>query len=134
MTRERFLERKSEVQASVLRLLEAVSQPESPMVRDATIQRFEFTFETTWKTLKLYLEHQGQECGGPRPTLKKAFAEGLIATQDESDVWFEMLEDRNLANHAYHEAMALRIYRNIVNKYTNLLESMAARIQSISYN
>ena len=31
----------------------AVKQPFSVYMRDATIQRFEYTFETTWKFLKL---------------------------------------------------------------------------------
>jgi hypothetical protein len=41
------------------------------------------------------LERQGHECGSPRPTIKKAFADGLIATPEEADVWLQMLEDRN---------------------------------------
>ena len=80
MSRERFIERQNEVRHAAARLREAVSQAENAIVRDATIQRFEFTFELVWKALQLYLEHQGQECGSPRATLKKAFAETLIAT------------------------------------------------------
>ena len=91
------------------RLAEAVAQKESQLIHDATIQRFEFTFEIIWKTLKLYLERQGYECGGPRPTLKKAFSENLISSPEEADVWFRMLEDRNLTTHAYDEALASRI-------------------------
>ena len=61
MSRERFAERQVDVRASADRLAEAVAQPESELIRDATIQRFEFTFEVVWKTLKLYLERQGHE-------------------------------------------------------------------------
>jgi len=41
--------------AIATRLAEAVAQKESQLIRDATIQRLEFTLEIIWKTLKLYL-------------------------------------------------------------------------------
>jgi len=111
-----------------------VAQPESALVRDGTIQRFEFTFELVWKTLKLYLERQGHECGGPRATLKKAFAEGLIATPEEADVWLQMLDDRNLTSHAYHEVLATRIYKSVARDYAPLLSALAAKIQTLAWN
>lgn len=49
--------------------------------------------------------------------LKKAFAENLIPSPEEADVWFQMLEDRNLTSHAYDEALAKRIYEHIVRDY-----------------
>ena len=44
MSKERFAERKAEPQNTIKRLREAVAQPGSDLVRDAVIQRFEFTF------------------------------------------------------------------------------------------
>ncbi|MFM9104750.1 MAG: nucleotidyltransferase substrate binding protein, partial [Cyanobium sp.] len=70
MSQERFAERQADVLASSSRLSEAVAETESDLIRNATIQRFEFTFEVIWKTMKLYLERQGYDCGGPRSTLK----------------------------------------------------------------
>jgi nucleotidyltransferase substrate binding protein (TIGR01987 family) len=134
LSRERFTERKSELQNAVKRLQEAVAQPETDLVRDAVIQRFEFTFELVWKSLKLYLERQGLDCGGPRSTLKKAFAEGLIDTPEEADVWLRMLEDRNLTSHAYDEALATQIYRHVVEDYAALMGQMAGRIEKLSWD
>ena len=134
MSRERFAERQMDVQKSTARLAEAVAQPPSDLIRDATIQRFEFAFEVVWKTLKLYLEHQGYECGGPRPTLKKAFAEKLITNEDEADVWMQMLEDRNLSSHAYDEALAQRIFGHIVSNYAPRLSQMAFTIQNLKWD
>lgn len=134
MSKERFIERQVEVRKASTRLLEAVAQPESAILRDAVIQRFEFTFELVWKALKLYLERQGHECGGPRPTLKKVFAEGLIATPEEADRWFQMLEDRNLTSHAYDEVLATRIYQQVVRDYSALLGAMADKIQSLTWD
>lgn len=53
MSKERFVERQVEVGRAAQRLLEAVAVTESELVRDAVIQRFEFSFELVWKTLKL---------------------------------------------------------------------------------
>jgi len=134
MSKERFIERQTDVRDSVARLAEAVAEPGSDLIRDATIQRFEFTFEVVWKTLKLYLERQGHECGGPRLTLKKAFAENLIGAPEEADVWLRMLEDRNLTSHAYDEALANRIYGHILQDYAPLLASMARQIQALEWD
>ncbi len=58
MSKDRFIERGIDARLSAARLAEAVSQAETEIIRDATIQRFEFTFEAVWKALKLYLERQ----------------------------------------------------------------------------
>ncbi len=134
MSKERFIERQNDSRESASRLAEAVAQPESELMRDATIQRFEFTFEVVWKTLKLYLGRQGYECGGPRPTLKKAFAENLITTPEEADIWLKMLEARNLTSHAYDEGLANRIYREIAQDYAPLLCGMADKIQTLEWD
>ena len=134
MSKERFIERQAEVLNAAARLQEAVAQPETAILRDAVIQRFEFSFELVWKGLKLYLERQGHECGGQRPTLKKAFAEGLIATPEEADVWLQMLDDRNLTSHAYDEALATSIYQHVVRDYSRLLAAMAGRIQTLTWD
>lgn len=134
MSKERFIERQADVRDSAARLAEAVAQPQSELIRDATIQRFEFTFEVVWKTLKLYLERQGHECGGPRPTLKKAFTENLIPNPEEADVWLQMIEDRNLTSHAYDEALANRIHGHIVRDYAPLLRRMAQKIQTLEWD
>ena len=54
MSEQRFEERKQELKDAVLRLEEAIAQPENDMIRDSVIQRFEFSFELAWKTLQLF--------------------------------------------------------------------------------
>lgn len=134
MSKERFIERQAELRNCATRLAEAIAQPPSELVRDATIQRFEFTFEAVWKTLKLYLERQGYESGGLRTTLRKAFAENLITTPEEAEVWFRMIEDRNLTSHAYDEAIAIRIHNHIVSDYASVLAAMAFKIQTLNWD
>ena len=134
MSKQRFIERQAECAAASGRLLEAVALPESEIVRDASIQRFEFTFELVWKTLKLHFERQGLMCGGPRPAIKMAFAAGLIPSQEETDLWLAMLEDRNLTSHAYDEALSKRIFSNIRSQYAPMLRGMNQTIQTLTWD
>jgi nucleotidyltransferase substrate binding protein (TIGR01987 family) len=134
MGRERFSERQAAVLNAAARLVEVAALPETDIVRDAAIQRFEFTFELVWKTLQLYLEHEGLESSGPRAVLKKAFVIKLISDQDEGDVWLQMLDDRNLTSHAYDEMLAVRIYTRIVHDYAPRLAQMAEKIQTLRWD
>jgi nucleotidyltransferase substrate binding protein (TIGR01987 family) len=121
MSKERFLERQANAKDSVSRLLEAVFLVKSEIVRDAVIQRFEFSYEAVWKALQIYLEYQGHECPGSRSVVRKAFAERFILTEEEADLWFQMIVDRNLTSHAYDVELSERIYANILSKYAALL-------------
>lgn len=69
----------------------------SDVVRDGLIQRFEFTYELTWKTTKEYLENLGiLDKNSPRAVIKEAFAQKLILNED---IWLLMLRDRNMTSH-----------------------------------
>ena len=131
MDTQRFAQRQQEFLRAASRLREAVSQQGGDILRDATIQRFEFTFEAAWKTLQLFLLHQGFEVAGPRQVLKQAFAFGLIQTPEEADVWLAMLEDRNLTTHTYREELAERIVANVRAHYAARLVDMAERLATL---
>lgn len=68
--------------------------------REGLVQRFEYTFELTWKTLKDYLEASGipLTISTPREVLKEAFAAGIITN---GSLWLQMLDHRNLLSHSY---------------------------------
>jgi nucleotidyltransferase substrate binding protein (TIGR01987 family) len=68
--------------------------------KEGLIQRFEYTFELSWKTMKDYLEGKGIDAAYPRDVIRSAFAFGLIG---QGEVWIEMLERRNLLSHTYDE-------------------------------
>ncbi|MFO7542754.1 MAG: HI0074 family nucleotidyltransferase substrate-binding subunit [Thiobacillus sp.] len=132
MDTQRLIQRQQEFLRAAGRLQEAVSQQGGDILRDATIQRFEFTFEAAWKTLQLFLLHQGFEATGPRQTLKQAFAFGLIPTPEEADVWLAMLEDRNPTTHTYRETLAEAIALNIRAHYAARLVEMADRVAALN--
>ena len=134
MDTQRFSQRQQEFKRAASRLQEAVNQQGGDILRDATIQRFEFTFEAAWKTLQLFLLHQGFEATGPRQVLKQAFAFGLIQTPDEADVWLAMLEDRNLTTHTYREALAETIVANVRAHYAARLVDLAERLATLEFD
>lgn len=89
------------------------------IVIDAAIQRFEFCCELGWKTLKVCLEYEGQAALTPRKALKEAYRIQWIS--DELG-WHQLLEDRNLASHTYHEALADEIFSRLPQHYARMTE------------
>jgi len=79
---------------------------------DATIQRFEFTFELGWKFLKDYFAEKGIILNYPKEIIQEAFAVGLI---NNESLWLQMLFDRNMTSHTYNEQLADEIYHRIKN-------------------
>lgn len=63
---------------ALTRLEGALAQPVNEFVRDAAIQRFEFTFELFWKSLKAYAEESWVEAYSPRDSVRTAFQLGVI--------------------------------------------------------
>lgn len=54
----------------------------SDLEAEGMVQRFEYTFELAWKTLKDFLELQGFSVAYPREVIKTAFQVGLISMGD----------------------------------------------------
>jgi nucleotidyltransferase substrate binding protein (TIGR01987 family) len=67
---------------------------------EGLVQRFEYTFELAWKTLKDYLEHSGVALSQitPNAVIKAAYAAKLI---EHGETWMDMLKHRNLMSHTY---------------------------------
>lgn len=78
---------------------------------DATIQRFEFSFELFWLLLREIIRSKGKENAiFPKDVLIASYASKLI--EDES-LWLSMLDDRNKTSHTYDKELADQIYRKI---------------------
>lgn len=87
-------------------------EPYSEIVRDATIQRFEYSFEACWKALKQHLsEREGIVCNSPKSCFRSAFQVGLL---DETRVEQALLmsNQRNLTSHTYVESVAQLVYEH----------------------
>ena len=115
---------------SVGRLKEALAEldryPDSSVVRDGVIQRFEFTFELAWKFLREYMEDQGADmssCVFSKQVFKAAYAAWLIHDQQ---VWIDMLASRNITSHVYDDKQAAQVVTDIRNRYICPLSDLAA--------
>ena len=115
---------------AVERLNEALSDfaqhPDSTVIRDGVIQRFEFTFELAWKSLKEYLEDQGADMSGivlSKQVFKAAYAAQII--HDER-VWLDMLASRNITSHVYDDKQAAQVVADICDRYVAPRAALAA--------
>ncbi len=103
------------------RLKESISRVEDDLHRDGVIQRFEFTIELLWKTVKAVLEYKMIECFSPRDCIKSAFRYGLI---DDDEIVLDMLDDRNVSSHIYDEKTADKIFERIKEVYIANIEKI----------
>jgi nucleotidyltransferase substrate binding protein (TIGR01987 family) len=102
---------------------EILNEPFSVIVRDAAIQRFEYSFEVIWKLLKEYLnKKEGIICNSPKSCLREAYSIQML-NKEESITALEMTDDRNLASQAYAEEAAQKIFEKL-ETYFNLISKI----------
>lgn len=108
--------------AKALKSLELVlAAPKSDIVRDATIQRFEFCVELSWKSAKKVM---GTSTAAPKQVVREMAQSHLI---DDPSFWLEAIDQRNLSVHTYKEALADQVYefaRRFLPIANKLLENM----------
>lgn len=110
-------------------LSRAINEPDfNEYVRDATIQRFEYTYETAWKVIKSTLSYQGVELRHPREIFAEAFSSGWIRNPE---CWEAMIEDRNLTTHTYKERTAEAVYKAICIVYYPELQFLYQSITEV---
>jgi nucleotidyltransferase substrate binding protein (TIGR01987 family) len=113
---------------ALARLREGVGKCEDELDKDGVIQRFEFTFELSWKALKVILEDEGVPCTTPRESLKEAFRAGIVG---DEEILLEMLSDRNKTSHLYNqdesERVFLRIREAYLPEFGKILQSLNER-------
>lgn len=115
---------KKQLQDALIKFKDVMQKEKDEYIRDSAIQRFEFTFELCWKTLKVYLGEKGVRIYSPKDAIKEAFQADLI---DEDLKWLAMIETRNLTSHVYNEAMAEKVYEALAD-YVPLIDSLVKKI------
>ncbi|MDR1531384.1 MAG: nucleotidyltransferase substrate binding protein [Clostridiales bacterium] len=102
--------------------------------QEGLIQRFEYTFELAWKTIKDYLIESGQNLieVTPRNVIKEAFEAKII---DNGQAFIDMLLARNLMSHCYDFTKFEEILRSVKIEYLPALEALHDFfIERIYYN
>ena len=125
---ERLRLRYTDAKRALDTLKEILEKPFSIVVRDATIQRFEYTFEALWKFLKEYLkEQEGIISNSPKTCFRDAFSSGLLS-EEEAVKFLEMTDDRNMTAHTYNENVAQILYKRI-NEHSVFMERLMQNIE-----
>ena len=103
------------------KLKDGVNTASDELGKDGVIQRFEFTFELIWKTLKIFLQEKGFLLKSPKDCLKEAFRLGWIQNEN---LFLNMLEDRNKTSHIYDQQTVEEIFLRVKNEYLIGLEKL----------
>jgi len=84
--------------------------------REGLIQRFEYTYELAWKTLRDYLEDSGVVVSPvtPRNVIKEAFAAKILT---DGQTWIDMMLDRNRLAHTYDFHTFTSVLEAVVKRY-----------------
>ncbi len=92
-------------------LAEALDQPKNPFIRDCVIQRFEYTYELSIRTMKRVLEQLPEGYGidslNYRDLVRYAAEVGVV---DDPNQWFVFRDARNSTSHAYNEEVSEKVY------------------------
>ncbi|OOP56939.1 MAG: nucleotidyltransferase [Candidatus Brocadia carolinensis] len=125
---ERLVLRYKDALRALHTLGEILQQPFSVIVRDATIQRFEYTFEALWKFLKEYpKEREGIISHSPKACFREIFSLGII-NEEETVKFLEMTDRRNDTSHTYKEEVAQIIFSKIP-EYFSKMEGFLKKFQ-----
>ncbi len=113
-----------------LQQLVIIDQP-TEVERDASIQRFEYTFEACWKAAKQYLyDVEGLDIGSPKGVIRSC-REVSLFNEEETILALNMFNDRNLTVHTYNEEVAIKIHASLKEYYPLLakwIQRMRERI------
>jgi len=100
----------------------------SRLEQEGVIQRFEYTFELAWKTLKDLLFYEGFDLKSPRDVIRQAF-ESEYLSEDDAETALDALEKRNLLTHTYEEVIMLEALKLIENHFQPMLNRLLKTLE-----
>jgi len=120
--------KKEQTQQALSSLEELVSKylenQSDVILRDALIQRFEYSTEAFWKYLKAYLQTEHNlSANSPREAIRTGLTSKLYSEKTSQEL-LQMLDDRNLTSHTYVEELAESIAHRIPDYSKNMSEVM----------
>ena len=120
--------KKEQTQRALTSLEELVSKysenQTDVILRDALIQRFEYSTEAFWKYLKAYLQTEHNlSANSPREVIRTGLTAKLYSEETSQEL-LQMLDDRNLTSHTYVEELAQSIAHRIPDYSKNMCEVM----------
>jgi nucleotidyltransferase substrate binding protein (TIGR01987 family) len=97
-------------------LRESLAAPDSELLRDGVILRFEYTYELSWKMLKRYLEAtlpNPEEVDGMsfQTLIRTGSEQGLLLSG--WDNWVLYRKARGITSHTYDEEKAREVFQTV---------------------
>lgn len=124
----RWKQRFQNFDKAIARLEEALLLPGlDDLALNGLIQRFEYTFELAWKTLKDYLEDQGFLVTSPREVIRQGVASTYIM---DGQTWLDALQHRNMLSHMYDDQHFRDAEQAIRNRYFKIIKQLHLFLQS----
>ena len=93
-----------ELSKTLVSLEEALSVEKTDISRDASIQRFEFCVELSWKSAKKVM---GTSTAAPKQVIREMAQSGLI---EDVEFWLKSIDQRNLSSHTYNQKLAEEVF------------------------
>lgn len=109
------------LEEALLRLKSAQAEQDYKIFRDASIQRFEFCVELSWKVSKKIL---GSSSTTAKPVIREMAQNNLI---DDPQLWFEFIEALNKSSHSYDEEIAKQVL-DVVFKFAPEAKSLLLKL------
>jgi len=129
MSRERFELARGQFEKALGRLREALAHNETEIVRDALIQRFEFTYELGWKCMFYWLRAQKEKVPEVvKLVIQAAFRAELIA---DAELWEKIKDYRDETSHTYNEKKAIEVSAFIRARAAGAFDSLEAKLKSL---
>lgn len=99
-------------------------------MRDSAIQRFEYSVDTLWKFLKIYLQEYLKfeaNSASPRAVIRDA-VNAKVLSEQEFDELMDCISSRNETSHAYNESLAQEIFAELPYFYS-VMYNIISRIK-----
>lgn len=105
---------------------EALTFPDTEPLRESLIQRFEYTFELSWKLMNSALNDEGMPRVGVRTILRAAAHLQLIKDPAR---WLEFADARNQTSHMYLEGVAINLANIARQDFAQEVEALLAEVR-----
>ncbi len=104
-------------------------------LRDACIQRFEYTFELSWKMLQRRLERdladaRSVDAMSFRDLIRSGGERGLVR---DVDVWMVFRDKRNITSHTYNAAKAAEVAA-VIQAFAQEAQELLSQLQARGAN
>jgi nucleotidyltransferase substrate binding protein (TIGR01987 family) len=126
MTSDRTRLQIDQFEKALGRLHEVLAMNETDVVRDALIQRFEFTFEMAWRSLWRWLNDRGERLPEKAYDVLVSALQGKLIS--DAALWDQIREYRNLTSHTYKEETAIQVAAFVRSDAVQAFDSVLAEL------